>query len=443
MTNEASRRREETWYAASCQEPPLAAPPLEGRKTAGIGIIGGGLAGLALALGLAERGARPVVLEAGEVGAGASGRNGGLLSAGFTRDFPSLCRSLGTAPATRLFRLGMAALGLVERRIAKGAIACRPRYGVLEASWLDRPRELQAAIARENELFARDLRFWPREQLRQLYCSKRYFDGIFDPKARHLDPLALTRGHARLALAAGARLLERSPALEIARRNGGWRVTTEGGRLDVDRLVLATSAFDRGLHPALGRGLLPIHTYIIVSEPLIGAERNGIQGPYAVFDDRFATGYYRLVEGEREPGPRLLWGGGIGLAAAPTGLARRLLADLALVYPKLGRIRIAHAWSGPMGFARHRMPVIQKLEPGLWVVSGFGGHGLNTTTMAGEMLAEALLDEAADDWRLLAPFTLAWTGGPFAPVAARAFYHSRALQDRMQAAWHQLRRHLS
>lgn len=439
MTDAAGTQHEPTWYAASCQEPPLGTPPLEGRVTAGIGIVGGGLAGLALALGLAERGAAPVVLEADAVGAGASGRNGGLLSAGFTRSFASLRRSLGDASATRLFRLSVAAVGRVERRIAQGAIACRPQYGVLEASWLDRPSELQAAIALENELFARDLRFWPREQLRQLYRSRRYFDGIFDPEARHLDPLALTRGHARLARAAGARLFERSPALEIARHGGGWRVTTKGGRLEVDRLVLATSAYGRGLHPALGRGLLPIHTYIIVSEPLAGAERDSIRAPYAVFDDRFATGYYRLVGAGREAGPRLLWGGQIGLAEAPPGLARRLRADLALVYPELGRIRVAHAWSGRMGFARHRMPVIQELEPGLWAATGFAGHGLNTTTMAGEMLADALLDGAADDWRLLAPFALAWTGGPLAPLAAQALYHGRAVQDRVRAAWHQLR----
>lgn len=441
-TRQETTRPGSTWYAASCLEPPLRTVPLEGRTTAGIGIVGGGLAGLTLALGLAERGAAPVVLEAGEVGGGASGRNGGLLSAGFTRGFASLCRSLDTEAAIRLFRLSVDAVGLVERRIAKGSIACRPQYGVLEASWFDQPRELQAAITLENELFGRDLRFWPREQLRQLYRSKRYFDGIFDPLARHLDPLALTRGHARLALAAGARLFERSPATGIARQGGSWHITTERGRLDVDRLVLATSAYGRKLHPALGRGLLPIHTYIIVSEPLTGAERDSIRAPYAVFDDRFATGYYRLVGADQEAGPRLLWGGQIGLAEAPEGLASRMLADLTLVYPDLGRIRVAHAWSGRMGFARHRMPVIQELEPGLWITTGFAGHGLNTTTMAGEMLAAALLDPtgpARDDWRLLAPFALAWTGGPLGPLAAQTLYRSRAAQDRVRAAWHQLR----
>lgn len=430
----AGGRPAATWYERSCLEPPPGGPALAGPEAAAIGIIGGGLAGLALALSLAERGAAPVVLEAASVGAGASGRNGGLLSAGFTRTFASLCRALGTPAATHLFRLSVAAVGLVERRIATGGIACRPQHGVLEASWFDQPAALRAHVDDQRRRFARDLRFWPRAQLRQLYRSARYYDGIFDADARHLDPLALTRGYARLARAGGARIFEQSPVVRIARHGRGWRVDTAGGRLEVDHLVLATSADGPGLHPALDRGLLPIHTYIFVSEPLAGPQRDSIRAPYAVYDDRFATGYYRLVGDGREPGPRLLWGGQIGLAEHPADLVHRLQADLELVYPGLAGLRVAHAWSGRMGFARHKMPVIRALEPGLWVTTGFAGHGLNTTTMAGELLADALL-ERGSDWRLLAPFDLAWTGGPLGPLAAQALYRGHGVKDRLKAAW--------
>ena len=161
---------------------------------AAIGIVGGGLAGLALALGLAERGAAPVLIESETVGAGASGRNGGLLSAGFTRDFTSLRQKFGMAAATTLSRLSSEAVRLVERRIIEGEIACRLRDGVLEASWFDRPAALRAHIDEQNRLFDRELEFWPRDELCRHYRSTHYYDGIFDPLARHLDPLALTRG---------------------------------------------------------------------------------------------------------------------------------------------------------------------------------------------------------------------------------------------------------
>jgi gamma-glutamylputrescine oxidase len=431
-----------TWYLRSCLEPPLETAPLGARETAGIGIIGGGLAGLALALGLAERGVGAVLLEAGAVGAGASGRNGGLLSAGFTRGFADLRRRLGEADARELFRLSHAAVGLVEHRIAQGSIACRPRHGVLEASWFDRPAALEAEVDEQNRLFGRELCFWPRAQLRQLYRSARYHDGIFDPQAHHLDPLALSRGYARLARAKGARLFEHSPVTQIERPGSGkgWRaVTRNGGVLEVNQLVLATNARSPCLAPRLRRGLMPVNTYIIVTEPLPDTRDLPIRAGYAVYDDRFATGYYRLLEDRATGGRRLLWGGRIGLGAAPADLARRLLADLAQVYPELKGVAVAHAWAGQMGFARHRMPVVAPLAAGLWVTTGFAGHGLNTTTMAGELLAAALAD-GSDEWRLLAPFGLAWTGGSLGPLAAQALYQRRALEEGVVAFWHRHRR---
>jgi len=439
----------DTWYARSCLEAPLDAPPLTGCETAAIGIVGGGLAGLAVALGLAERGARPVLLEAATVGAGASGRNGGLLSAGFTRDFGSLCRKLGTTDATTLFRLSVDAVRLVERRIHDGAIACRLCHGVLEASWFDRPSELRAFIDEQNRLFDRKLQFWPRDKLRRHFRSKRYWDGIFDPLARHLDPLALSRGYARLARAAGARLFEQSPAATLERRprrsgsgagGQGWRVTTRsGGVLEVEQLVLATNAARPALDRRLARGLLPVNTYIIVTEPLPEGDALPIRASCAVYDDRFATGYYRLIEDDATGGKRLLWGGRIGIEAAPADLARRLRADLARVYPELETVRVDDGWAGEMGFARHKMPVTAPLEPGLWVTTGFAGHGLNTTTMAGELLAGALLGED-DTWRLAAPLGLPWTGGRLGVHAAQAFYHVQALKDGLVARWQQRRR---
>ena len=437
----------DSWYPHACREPALAAAPLDRPATAAVGIVGGGLAGLALALGLAERGVGAVLLEAETVGAGASGRNGGLLSAGFTRGFADLRRRLGEAHARQLFTLSDAAVHLVGRRIAKGSIACRPRYGVLEASWFDRPRALEAEVEEQNRRLGRALRFWPRAQLRQLYRSPRYHDGIFDPEARHLDPLALCRGYARLARAKGALLFERSPVVRLERlrghrgdRGAGWRAVTENGcGLEVEQLVLATNAAPKPLAPALGRGLVPVNTYIIVSEPLPDTRALPIRAAYAVYDDRFATGYYRLLEDRATGGRRLLWGGRIGLGAAPGDLARRLRADLARVYPDLADLRVAHGWAGQMGFARHRMPVVAPLAPGLWASTGFAGHGLNTTTMAGELLAAALV-EGSDQWRLLAPFGLAWTGGRLCPLAAKALYHGRALEEGLTAFWHRHRR---
>ena len=63
-----------------------------------------------------------------------------------------------------------------------------------------------------------------------------------------------------------------------------------------------------------------------------------------------------------------------------------------------------------MAYAVHKMPQIGELAPGYWLASAFGGHGLNTTAMAGEMIARAILD-GDDRWRLFSSYELVWAGG--------------------------------
>src|SRR5205823_11865230 len=91
------------------------------------------------------------------------------------------------------------------------------------------------------------------------------------------------------------------------------------------------------------------------------------------------------------------------------GSRRRLEGDLAAVYPQLGEVEVEHVWSGVLGNALHRMPQIGEVSGGLWLASGFGGHGINTTAMAGNILAQAIV-EGDDTWRLFAPFELVWAG---------------------------------
>ena len=428
----------QTYYeAARGPAAPPPRPPLAGAVEADACVVGGGLAGLSLALSLADRGVAPVVvLEAGRVGAGASGRNGGMASAGFARDAGSLEAAVGTGRARDLFRLSReAGLEPLRRRALAAGVPLAP--GVVVASWFDDPRGLAAEVARHNDAFGGRLEFWPRERLRGLYRSPRYHDGFLDPDGFHLDPLALCDGVARAAEARGVGIHEGTPALSLARRGGaagGFEITTPGGVVRARRVALCQGAYPPGILPALARATLAVATYVVVTEPLGGRAAEAIRAPHAVYDDRFATGYYRLLGDGR-----LLWGGRVALreepAAAVVPLMRR---DLALVYPQLAGARIDHAWSGRMGFARHRMPLVRELEPGLWVAGLLGGHGLNTATMAGELVARAIA-EGDPAWRLLEPFGPAWAGGPLGRLAAGALFHGHAAKDALRAAWHRRR----
>lgn len=414
------------WYRAGCAEPPIAAAALAGPAATRIAVVGGGLAGLAVALSLAERGAAAVLLEAGEIGLGASGRSGGMVSAGFTPGLAGLEAWLGTAAARSLHGPSQAALGLIRARVARHDIQAGLVDGVLIAAMLSRPAELAAEAAAQNARFDTRLELVDRSWLRERFATEAYQAGLLDEDGFHLDPLALARGYARAAAALGTALHEHTPATKLARHGPGWRITTPHGRLDAEQVVLATSAYGDALVARLRRALLGIVTYVIVTEPdpRVAA---AIGTPIAVYDDRFATGYYRrLVDG------RLLWGGRLGLAERPAGLERLMRRDLAAIYPQLADVPIAAAWSGKMGFARHKMPLLGRLggrgAAGLWVSSAYGGHGLNGTTMGGELIARAIL-EGDPAIQAFARFRTAPAFGPLGRLAAQAIWRTRGIED--------------
>lgn len=415
-----------SWYEAQPLEPAPSCPPFAGRARVGTAVLGGGLAGLATALGLAERGHEVVLLEADAIGAGASGRNGGIVSAGFARGSLALAARLGEERARALHRLSVEGIERLRARIERHAIRCMPVAGVVAAAWFDDPRERIAEAEALNARFGMRLAVWSGEATRERYRTGRYHGALFDPDGLHLDPLALCRGHARALLAAGGRLHERSPVRALTPAGEGWRLRLDAGEIDADSVVLCTSAYGPPAHPPLARAILPVATYIIVTEPLGERLAEAIREPYAVFDDRFATGYYRpLADG------RLLWGGRIGFRAAPRDLAGLMRRDLAEVYPQLAGVGIERAWSGLMGFTRHKMPLLGELAPGLWVNTGYGGHGLNGTTIGGELVARAIA-QGDDTWRAFAPFRPLSCHGILGRLAAQALYQSLALRDRLR-----------
>jgi gamma-glutamylputrescine oxidase len=422
------------WYELTCREPALALPTLSGGHETPICIIGGGLAGLATALSLAERGAAASLLEAGKLGDGASGRNGGMVSAGFTRSSLSLQHAVGGELARSLHGWSQQAMALLRRRVRRHAITCDLVEGVVVASFFGDAAGLLEEAEFLNQHFNMRLEPRPAAWMQATYRSPAYSQGLFDPDGFHLDPLALTRGYARAARSLGSQLFEHSPVLAVEPRGSGWRVTTHEGRVDARHVVLCGNVGGNDLAHRLRRAILPIATHVIVTDPLGSRLEEVIGAPYAVYDDRFATGYYRpLADG------RLLWGGRISLLAQKTRLVALMRRDLAKVYPQLRDVGIAAAWSGRMGFARHKMPILGELEPGLWVSTAYAGHGLNGTTMGGELIAGAILegDRRIDAFKAFPPRP---AFGIFGRLAAQGIYWGLAMRDSLRIRQSRYRR---
>src|SRR5262249_44051729 len=89
------------------------------------------------------------------------------------------------------------------------------------------------------------------------------------------------------------------------------------------------------------------------------------------------------------------------------------------------------AWAGTLGITMHRMPQIGELGPGVWLASGFGGHGLNTTAMGANLIARAIID-GDQTWRQFTPFELVWAGGIFGRAAAQLRFWVKRLQTTVE-----------
>jgi gamma-glutamylputrescine oxidase len=414
-----------TYYRASAPVRPALAP-LSGARQARVCIVGGGFAGLNTALGLAERGMRDVVLlEGREIAHGAAGRNGGFVFAGFSRGPARLLRDLGPARAKALYGGTVDAVNLIRARIQRHAIDCAPTdAGVYWANWFRDPRLLHDHQRMLADTFDAHWRFVPREELREKVRSERYHDALFEPDALHFHPLAYAHGLAAVAVAEGVAVHEHSPALSLARHGTGWRVTTPDGHVDAEQVVLACGGYLAGLRREVDAGVLPIATYVMATEPLGERLADALRTRAAVYDTRFAFDYYRPL-----PDTRLLWGGRISvLDRSPDAVRRLLLADLLRVFPQLRGIRVESAWSGLMSYARHEMPQVGVLEPGLWYAQAFGGHGVAPTTFAGEVLAAAIA-EGDERWKQFGPYGLVSAFKPLAYLGAQLSYWGYACAD--------------
>lgn len=405
-------------------------PSLSSQVDASVCIVGGGFAGLNTALGLAERGIRDVVLlEADTAAFGASGRNGGFVFGGFSRGEASLLHDLGPDRAKALYAGTTQAVELIRSRIAQHGIDCDDtQAGILWANWFRDRAVLRQRQALLSDTFGQDWRWTDREAVRLQLRTTRYHDALYEPSAFHFHPLKYANGLARVAGARGVSLFAHSPAISLARMGQGWRITTPSGSVNAQHVVLACGGYLAGLHRRVDAGVLPIATYVMVTEPLGARMDDAMRTRAAVYDTRFAFDYYRPL-----PDSRLLWGGRISiLDRSPQAVRRLLYRDMLKVFPQLEGVGIDYAWSGLMSYARHEMPQIGQVEPGLWVAQAFGGHGVAPTTLAGEVIASAIAD-GDERWRGFSAYGLVSAMKPAGFLGAQLRYWWAEAKDAWKA----------
>jgi gamma-glutamylputrescine oxidase len=416
----------DSYYARTLTEPGDR-PKLDGTIDAEICVIGGGLAGLATALDLAERGRSVVLLGQHCIGWGASGRNGGFVSTGYPNGIPALVKRVGLHEARELHALSRMGHALLRERIADYAIDCGPiEDGALRCAMAGQKETLKEFC----DVMARDFdthyEYWPSARVRDALATTQYSDAFRNPYTYSVHPLNLTRGLARAVEAKGGRVFEQSGVSTLHLGGDRKRVVTGSGEVRADHVVIACGGYIERLFWPVSAATVPIATFVMVTEPLGDRLKKAIAVPYAISDIKVPTNYYRpLADG------RLLWGGRV-LAWQPgaSNIANNLKRDMVSFYPDLADARVEVAWGGMMPYLRHKLPSFGQLGSGIWYAAGFGGLGLALTTTAGRLIASGIA-EGDDRWRMYAKFGLPFAGGKLGRIPAQFVYWRQQAAARM------------
>jgi len=381
----------ETYYEASGRRyPPFSA--LLGSVAADVCVIGGGIAGCSTALHLASKGYRVALLEAERIGFGASGRSGGQVIPGFAAEQPTLEASVGAGDARRLWDISIEAIDLLRDLITTHRIECDWQPGQLQVGI--KPRH--AAALREwheqlqSEYGYRSTRLLDAQAMQSVLATKRYVAGLHDSNGGHLHPLNYTLGLATAAAQAGAQLFENSAVIDWSSGDTAV-VRTSKGQVEAKYVVFCGNALLGAVAPPLRRRIMPVGTYIIATEPL-GQQRAQelVRDHSGVTDTNFILDYFR-----RSADHRLLFGGRVSYSGRdPFDTAQATRRRMVQVFPQLADIKIDYAWGGLLDITMNRAPDFGRLQPNVYYLQGFSGHGVALAGMAGKLVAEAIAGQA-------------------------------------------------
>ncbi|MFC0268273.1 NAD(P)/FAD-dependent oxidoreductase [Kushneria aurantia] len=387
----------DAWYAHSRTLSLDDTTPLAGAQRFDVAIIGGGVTGCSAALHLAERGYRVALLEAGEIGAGASGRSGGQILPGLGTDIGVIERALGHEAARTIWEMSREAVALSAALIERHAIDCDFSRGYLHAAI--KPRHERAMKVWRDEMASRygyeGLEWVEGAALQRHVVTDAYRGGLYEAEAGHLHPLNYTLGLARAAQCAGARLFERSAVTQVT-PGRVVRLATAAGHIDCDQLLVAGNAYLGELLPPLSRRIMPVVNYVIATEPLRDEQvaRTLPQGD-AVSDANFVLDYYRLARQASNSGEgrqrRLLYGGQVSYSGRePRGLDAIMRRKMAELFPVLQGVNIDYRWGGRVAITRNRAPHFGRLADNIHFAHGYSGHGMALAGLAGQLMAEAV-----------------------------------------------------
>lgn len=350
-------------------------------------VIGAGYTGLSAAIAAHDAGARVAVIDAAQPGQGASTRNGGMLGAHPRLAWPALARAFGPDMADALFAEAAPALAWVRDLIAREKIDCDyQQTGRLQLAYtpahFDAQKRLAADVRAKSPVRC-DL--VTRENLAAEIVTPLYAGGIVFTEHGALHPAKYHRGLLAAALRRNIPVAANSPAMAIETDATGHRVTTPGGMIRADRIVLATNGHTARPFGWFARRVFALPSFLIATEPLPASLiRELAPGRRMMVETRARHSYFRISP----DGTRIVFGGRAAMVDIDLRTAaRRLYRTMNEIWPGLDGVRLSHVWTGNTGYSFGHMPAVG-VHRGLHYAMGFSGSG---TVMAPYLGAKAAL----------------------------------------------------
>ncbi|WP_029008699.1 NAD(P)/FAD-dependent oxidoreductase [Azospirillum halopraeferens] len=393
-------RPDSLWEATAPPSPDL--PTLADAVEADAVVIGGGFTGLSTALHLAESGRTVVVVEASVLGRGASGRNNGQVIPTLSRPDPDdLVARFGPDAGERFVALIRDSAAYLFDLVRRHGIACDAE----QTGWVQpahSPGRMRIAERRVAQWGRRGapVELLDRAAMAALLGSDAWYGGWINRTGGHINPLALVRGLAAAAVAAGARVYVESPALSVERRNDAWHVRTPGGTVRAGALVLATNAYTTGIFPEVRREVVPVLSWQMATAPLDETVRRTVlPGRHAMSDTHGDLRFMRpTADG------RLVTGGALLVPLNGHQRLKGIVGErLGGLFPVLRGVRFDHVWNGYIGMTTDYTPRVHRPGPDAYAWAGCNGRGVALSVSMGRELAAAAAGKDVRDLAL--PFT--------------------------------------
>ncbi|WP_332686500.1 NAD(P)/FAD-dependent oxidoreductase [Bosea sp. (in: a-proteobacteria)] len=392
-------------WAATAQPGP-ALSPLEGDVQSDVVVIGAGFTGLSTAIHLREDGVEVTVLEAAEPGWGASGRNNGQVIPTLAGHDPSAMVKRHGEAGERFNALLRDSAQYLFDLVRKHEIPAEAEQtGWIQPAHSPGRFKLVEKRVREWSAIGAPVELLDRATLAGMLGSDAWFGGFWNRTGGHINPLALSRGLAEVALKLGATIHARSPAISMRHENGRWLVKTQAGSVTARALVLATNAYTGEFAPDLAPGIagevIPVLSWQMATKPVSdNIAKTVIPGRQAMSDT-----HRELYFARWDARNRLVTGGAAVLpGAGGANLRPQVAARLKRLWPQLGDVEFDYVWSGYVGMTPDNLlkpqvpgfPRIHRLGPDGFAWVGCNGRAVALSLSLGRDLARAVQGTSPD-----------------------------------------------